>query len=70
MLIILKNEDGSKELIPYNTGKFALAFDNKPKSIIALDVDGNDIVKVKGKLEDGFYYIQPVPEAFSYLLKY
>lgn len=68
-LIILKKEDGSRELIPYGTGKFALALAKEPKSTVALDVDRKEIGQAKGELKDGMYRIQPVSGAVSYLVK-
>jgi len=65
-LIILKKEDGSREVIPYGTGKFALVLDKEPKSIVALDEDYREIGEGKGELRDGMYYIQPVSGAVSY----
>lgn len=69
-LIIQKNEDGSCEVIPYETDKFAIALDEEPKSIVALDADRNEIGKAKGKLRSGLYYVQPVLGAFSYHFKF
>lgn len=69
-LIILKNEDGTREVIPYETEKFALCLDKKPKIIKALDKDRNEISQAKGKFKDGLYHIQPIAGAFSYLIKF
>ncbi len=69
-LIILKKEDGSREVIPYEAGKFAIAMDKEPKSIVALDEDYNEIGEAKGDLRDGMYYIQPVSGAFSYRIEF
>jgi hypothetical protein len=65
-LIILKKEDGSREVIPYETEKFAIALDKEPKSIVALDFDYKEIKEGKGELKGGMFYIQPVLGAFSY----
>lgn len=69
-LIILKNEDGSRELIPYGTEKFVIALDRQPKTTIALDMDGNEMGRAKGELRGRMYHIQPVSGAVSYLLKF
>ncbi len=69
-LIILKKEDGSREVIPYEAEKFAIALDKKPKSIVALDVDYNEIQEGEGKLKGGLFYIQPVSGAFSYRIEF
>jgi len=68
-LIILKKEDGIRELIPYGTERFAIAFERKPGTSIALDFDGNEIGPASGELREGLYHIQPVKGAFSYLVK-
>ena len=68
-LIILKNEDGSREVIPYGTGKFAVALEKEPVVAVALDVDRREMGQAKGELRDGMYHIQPVPGAISYLVK-
>ncbi len=69
-LIILKKEDGSREVIPYETEKFAIALDKEPKSMVALDEDHHEIEEGRGELRGGLYYIQPVSSAISYLLKF
>ena len=68
-LIILKNNDGSREVIPYGTEKFAVALKKEPVVAVALDIDRREIGQVKGELRNGLYHIQPVPVAVSYLLK-
>lgn len=68
-LIILKNNDGSREVIPYGTEKFAVALKKEPVVAVALDIDRREIGQVKGELRNGLYHIQPVPGAVSYLLK-
>jgi len=60
-LIVLKNGDGSRELIPYNSEKFAVATDNKPESIAALDMDKKEIGHVKGKLRGDFILFSLFP---------
>ena len=69
-LIILKKEDGSREVIPYETEKFAIALDKEPKSIVALDFDYKEIKEGKGELKGGMFYIQPVLGAFSYRIEF
>ncbi len=69
-LIILKNFDGSRELIPYGTEKFAIASGKEPVSIVAFDMERKEIGKVKGEMKGGFCFAQPVPGAVSYLLKF
>ena len=69
-LVILKNENGTREVIPYGTEKFAITLANKPKSIVALDIDRKEVGQAKGESIDGLYYIQSVQEAVSYLLKF
>lgn len=69
MLIILKKEDGSQEVIPYATEKFALALEKKPKSIIALDKDRNEIGQTEGEFLDGYFHVNAVQGAFSYMIK-
>jgi len=68
-LIILKKEDGSRELIPFRTEKFAIALAREPEATIALDMDRNEMGKAKGELRGGMYHIQPVAGAVSYLLR-
>ena len=67
-LIILKRKNGSREIIPFDTEKFALALDSVPKKITALDIEGTRIKQTTGKLKNNWYYIQPVENATSYLL--
>ena len=69
-LIIQKKEDGSREVIPYGTGKFAIALKKKPKSMVALDGDYKEVGEARGKLKNGLYHIQQVDGAFSYLLQF
>ncbi len=69
-LIILKNEDGSREFIPFRTERFAIALDRKPETTVALDMDRNEMGEAKGELRGGMYHIQPVAGAISYLLKF
>ncbi len=69
-LIILKKEDGSREIIPYETEKFAIALDKEPKSIVVLDEDRNVIGQAKGEFRKALYHIKPVSNGFSYLLKF
>jgi hypothetical protein len=69
-LIIRKNEDGTRELIPYGTEKFAVALDSQPKTTMGLDREGNEIGQTKGALRGGLYHIQPVSGAVSYVLKF
>ena len=68
-LIVLKNTDGSIEVIPYGAEKFTVALDKEPASMVALDEDYQEIGEAKGKLRGGMYHIQPVPGAASYLIK-
>jgi hypothetical protein len=67
-MIILKKEDGSREVIPYGTNKFAVALDKKPDSIIALDENYNEIGVTQGEQKGKLYYIKPMEGAFSYLI--
>jgi len=69
-LIILKNEDGSRELIPFRTENFAIALAREPEATIALDMDSREMGQAKGELRGGMYHIQPVSGAVSYLLKF
>lgn len=69
-LIILKKEDGSLELIPYETEKFAIAVDKEPEAVIALDDEGMEIGKAKGELREGLYHIQPFTGAVSYRVEF
>lgn len=69
-LIILKNENGSRELIPFGTEKFAIALDRNPEATIALDVDRKEIGQAMGELRGRLYHIQPVSDAISYQLKF
>jgi len=52
-VIILKNKDGSRELIPFGAEKFAIALDRQPKTTIALDMDGREMSQAKGELRGG-----------------
>jgi len=67
-LIILKNEDGSREIIPYGTEKFAITLEKKPETTIALDIDRREIGQATGEFQGGMYHIQPLVGAVSYLL--
>jgi hypothetical protein len=69
-LIILKNKDGSREIIPNGSKKIAIALEQKPEAIIALDKDRKEIGQSAVEPRGGYFYIQPVPGAFSYLLKF
>ena len=69
-LIVLKNSDGSREVIPYGTEKFVVALAKKPKSAFVLDIDRKEIGQAKGEFRDGLFYIQAVPGAISYLMKF
>ncbi|MCP4313989.1 MAG: hypothetical protein GY790_22265 [Bacteroidetes bacterium] len=69
-LIILNNIDGSRELIPFRTEKFAIALTSEPEATIALDMDRNEMGEAKGELRRGMYHIQPVSGAVSYVLKF
>ena len=68
-LIILKKEDGSRELIPFRTQRFAIKLDSEPETMVALDMDGNEMGQAMGELRDGLYHIQPVSGAVSYMVK-
>jgi len=68
-LIILKNKSGFLELIPHKTEKFALALKNKPKSIIALDINRNEIGTSRGRFKEGYFHVEPVQGAFSYMIQ-
>jgi hypothetical protein len=68
-LIILKNNDGSREVIPYGTEKIAVALDKNPETAFALDMDRREIGRAKGEFRGGLYHLQAVPGAVSYLLK-
>jgi hypothetical protein len=69
-LIILKNEEGSSEIIPFGTERFAIALDREPEITIALDIDGNEMGQARGQIRKKFYHIQPVDGAVSYLLQF
>ena len=68
-LIILKKEDGTKEIIPYETEKFALVLDKKPESVVVLDKERNKIGETTAERKGRMYHIKPVKGAFSYLLE-
>jgi hypothetical protein len=69
-VIILKKQDGSREVIPFSAEKFAIAIDTEPKETVALDIDGNKIGQTKGLFQNKMYHIQPIEGATSYLLKF
>jgi hypothetical protein len=69
-LIILKRDDGSREIIPNDAGNFAIVIDEKPKTIVALDENREEMEQTNGELRNGLFYIQPVKEAISYMLKF
>ncbi len=69
-LIVLKRKDGSRELIPFGTDHFAVALDRKPKTTTALDMDGVETGAATGTFLSGWYHIQPVAGATSYLLNF
>jgi len=69
-LIILKNNRGSPEVIPYGTDKFAVALDKEPYGAVALDMNRKDMGQAKGGLRGGLYHIKPVSGAVSYLMKF
>ncbi len=68
-LIILKKEDGSREVIPYESEKFAIAIDKEPNRIIVLDADRKTIGTVKGQFRNGLCYIPRLEGAVSYLIQ-
>jgi hypothetical protein len=68
-LIILKNNDGSREVISYGTEKFAVAPEKETVVAVALDIDRREIGQAKGELRGGLYHIKTFPGAISYLLK-
>jgi len=69
-LIVLKKEDGSREVIPYEATKFAVAIDKMPVSVVALDIDGKQIGQTNGLFKNRLYNINEVKGAVSYLLKF
>jgi hypothetical protein len=66
----LHKDDGSRELIPYQAGRFAIAVDRAPTSAVALDLRGNELGSVTGVLNDGWLQLKPHPDAVSYLLRF
>ncbi len=69
-LIILKNDDGSREIIPYRADQFAVTLNKKPRSVMALDMERKDLGPAGGEFKKGMYFIHPVPGAVSYLVKF
>ena len=69
-LIILKNDDGSREIIPYHADQFAVTLNKKPRSVMALDMERKDLGPAGGEFKKGMYFIHPVPGAVSYLVKF
>jgi hypothetical protein len=65
-LIILKRGDGSSEVIPHNSTRFAVAVNKPPRDLVALDEAGAEVGPARGDMRDGLYFITPVEGAVSY----
>jgi len=69
-VIVLKNEDGSREVIPFGAKRFAVVLDRAPKTATAMDIDGGETGPAKWEARGGAYHIVPAAGAASYLLKF
>ena len=65
-LIILKGEDGSREAIPLQSTRFAVAATETPRDLVALDEAGEVMGPARGELNNGLFFITPVKDAVSY----
>jgi hypothetical protein len=65
-LIILKGEDGSREAIPLQSTRFAVAAKETPRDLVALDEAGEVMGSARGELNNGLFFITPVKDAVSY----
>ncbi|MFZ5829640.1 MAG: hypothetical protein ACOY3P_06115, partial [Planctomycetota bacterium] len=65
-LIILKGKDGSREAIPLQSTRFAVALKEAPRDLVALDEAGKVIGPARGEMRDGLFFITPVTNAVSY----
>jgi hypothetical protein len=69
-LIVLHKDDGSRELIPYQARRFAIAVARMPTGAVALDMQGDELGPVTGMRNDGWFQLEAHPDAVSYLLKF
>lgn len=67
-LIVLKEANGSREVIPFQAKRFAVATAAAPSRVVALDENGADLGSAQAELRDGLLHIQPFPGAISYRL--
>ena len=68
-VIAHKRDGGVLEVIPVaGCADFGVALGGRTATAVALDVDGEAIGPAETRFSRGLVYIEPVPEAFSYLL--
>ena len=67
-IIIINQSDGSREVIPFQTKRFAVVTESLPARVIALDEHGTELGPANGEIRDGLFFIQPVQSAISYHL--
>jgi hypothetical protein len=65
-LIVLKREDGSREAIPLQSTRFAVAVKEAPRDLVALDEVGAEMGPAKGEMSKGLFFITPIQDAVSY----
>jgi hypothetical protein len=65
-LIILKRKGGSREAIPLQSTRFAVAVEEAPRDLVALDEAGAELGPAKGEMIKGLFFITPMQDAVSY----
>jgi hypothetical protein len=65
-LIVLKREDGSREAIPLQSTRFAVAVKEAPRDLVALDEAGGEMGPAQGEMSKGLFFITPIQDAVSY----
>jgi hypothetical protein len=67
-IIVLQEAGGSREVIPFQAKRFAVAVSAVPWRVVALDENGVEIGRPRTELRDGLLDIQPSAGAVSYRL--
>jgi len=65
-LMVLKDADGSREVLPFQAKRFSVATTSAACRVVALDANGAELGPARSELRDGLLQIQPVPGAVSY----
>jgi hypothetical protein len=64
--MVLKDADGSREVLPFQAKRFSVATASGACRVVALDDNGAALGPARSELRDSFLQIQPVPGAVSY----